>query len=352
MMTTLYVRILAGTTFGQGNVIATGIVTLSPIEMLSWVLSFAFNGQGTDADKMTALVELGTLLLTDLQQDCLNVTNQQTVYWYTWLSDGNNGYLLDLIQRPYELELRLVTYSSRPGVRPQVSKQLLPPSALTVNASQVTMGPMSLTYSALTGVLNNTPVDLKFALTQRANQFYPAAFFNDYPYFPNVASQYGTYQGGSVNTTVWGSGLNMAYTTYHVPVLLDLWQWVMISALNFAQSDLQIEVVATKIGGIYIAFSYVYYQGTEYHLNAPYLFETSVTDPSVSADTKKFTAQLSTLSISLSLVCTAPRNQFVMIEREGRTKIETSLLGTCQVTDNSSGNVYHAQGALLETKFS
>jgi hypothetical protein len=40
-------------------VIATGIVTLSPIEMLSWVLSFAFNGQGTDADKMTALVELG-----------------------------------------------------------------------------------------------------------------------------------------------------------------------------------------------------------------------------------------------------------------------------------------------------
>jgi hypothetical protein len=63
-----------------------------------------------------------------------------------------------------------------------------------------------------------------------------------------------------VNTTVWGSGLNMAYTTYHVPVLLDLWQWVMISALNFAQSDLQIEVVATKIGGIYIAFSYVYYQ--------------------------------------------------------------------------------------------
>lgn len=106
-------------------------------------------------------------------------------------------------------------------------------------------------------------------------------------------------------------------------------------------------------------------------MNAPYLFETSVTDPSVSADTKKFTAQvrdtshhssliankltlaqLSTLSISLSLVCTAPRNQFVMIEREGRTKIETSLLGTCQVTDNSSGNVYHAQGALLETKFS
>jgi hypothetical protein len=41
--------------------------------------------------------------------------------------------------------------SLSPGVRPQVSKQLLPPSALTVNASQVTMGPMSLTYSALTG---------------------------------------------------------------------------------------------------------------------------------------------------------------------------------------------------------
>jgi hypothetical protein len=38
------------------------------------------------------------------------------------------------------------------------------------------------------------------------------------------------------------------------------WKWIMFSAQKFDGTDLQIEMVATQLGGLYIGFSYVYYQ--------------------------------------------------------------------------------------------
>lgn len=55
-------------------------------------------------------------------------------------------------------------------------------------------------------------------------------------------------------------GLPLTYTTYPVPFAMGWWKWIMFSAQKFEGTDLQVEMVATQLEGLYIGFSYVYYQ--------------------------------------------------------------------------------------------
>ena len=51
--------------------------------------------QGTDADKLDVLFEFSKFLLTSVESDCLNMTNWETRFWYTWASDGKQVYKID-----------------------------------------------------------------------------------------------------------------------------------------------------------------------------------------------------------------------------------------------------------------
>jgi hypothetical protein len=50
------------------------------------------------------------------------------------------------------------------------------------------------------------------------------------------------------------------------------------------------------------------------------------------------------------VVCSAPLDKFVVIEQEGNTLIQTSLLGTCTAIDKKTNKTFTAKGALLEIK--
>lgn len=47
-----------------------------------------------------------------LENDCFNINAFANYFWYIWASDGNNGFLLDMIKRPNTLELRLDLYNN------------------------------------------------------------------------------------------------------------------------------------------------------------------------------------------------------------------------------------------------
>jgi hypothetical protein len=55
-------------------------------------------------------------------------------------------------------------------------------------------------------------------------------------------------------------------------------------------------------------------------------------------------------SIHISVVCSAPLDKFVILEKEGNTIIQTTLLGNCTASDKRANKTFIAKGALLEIK--
>jgi hypothetical protein len=64
-------------------------------------------------------------------------------------SDGTNGFLMDFIERPDELELRLEIYNTQQ--QPLVLKEWLPLSDFSNSSNQISMGSMQLTLDSCFG---------------------------------------------------------------------------------------------------------------------------------------------------------------------------------------------------------
>jgi len=62
------------------------------------LLSFHMIGDGTDADLLNAFLQFLDVLGVDLGDDCFNSKAYETDFWYTWVSNGKQGFLLDLIK--------------------------------------------------------------------------------------------------------------------------------------------------------------------------------------------------------------------------------------------------------------
>jgi len=347
--TTLYVHIRTGQTIGFGDIVQTGIVIIDDLGVVALALSFRFIGNGTDADRLNCMVSFADFLVGDVWQDCFNISDYESDFWYSWASDGKNGFLMDLIKRPDELELRLEIYNS--STTPSVNKQYLSLDQFSDNGTIVTMGPMTISPTSVQGTVNNIPINVIFSLSSRQMKFCPAwieSLLNGA--IPDVESTYGTLVKGFVGPVTY-QNLPIAYTTYPVKIGLSLLQWAMISALNFVGTDLQVEMVATYLVDLWLSSVYIHYQGADYYLNEPFLFESSVDHTGeIQNDVRLFGVQISTFSISGSVECSAPVSQFALLEKEGTTQIMTTVFGTCVAVIN--GNTYKTgPTALLETKF-
>ena len=98
--TTLYVHVRQGHVQNQGAILSTGIVIIGPLGVAELLLSMQVIGQGNDAEMLTAVVSFLSFLFADVSQDCFNFTKDDEVdFWYVWASDGQNGFLLDLIKQ-------------------------------------------------------------------------------------------------------------------------------------------------------------------------------------------------------------------------------------------------------------
>lgn len=98
--TTLFVHVRTGHQQNEGAILSTGIVTIGSLGVAELLLSMQIIGEGNDAEMLTVVVSFLSFLGADIEQDCFNFTKDDEVdFWYTWASDGQNGFLMDLIKR-------------------------------------------------------------------------------------------------------------------------------------------------------------------------------------------------------------------------------------------------------------
>jgi len=266
------------------------------------------------------------------------------------VSNGKQGFLLDLIKRPQELELRLEVYDVANLQPAQVIKQFLPLSDFNQTDDVITMGSVTLSNTTCTGTIGNVTINLGFQLNGRNMHFIPDAVEYEFPFLPDVISNYGTIMNGNCNGVTYARGTPMSYTTYPVPILLGYWQWVMISAYSFEGTDLQMDIVGAFFSDVWLGTSYIFYRGTEYKLDL-FDIETSFGNTGdIIGNVRKFSVNVETLYIHFELECQAPVDFFALLEQEGATKIHTTVLGSCIANDLRNSLTFQGNGALLELK--
>jgi hypothetical protein len=294
-----------------------------------------------------------------------------------WASDGQQGFLLDLIEHPDEAELRLDLYgamasppnsttrtitSPRNNVGfplPTVHKQFVKLSDFSHQGQRVKMGPLALDASKglVSGTVNGIPVHFAWTPTGRDMDFVPGwAEKAALGLIPNFHAYYGnTASGVQVNSRSLASGLPSVYATYPVRMGLTIVQWVLISATSFAGAgDLQIQVVGTILApDLILATSYVYVNGTQYKNDgALFALENRVTSPgTVVGGDRVFAARIHTLELGeASVTCQAPTGQFALLAKEGATEIHTTVMGSCTAVVNGKSYASAGSTSLLELK--
>jgi len=258
-----------------------------------------------------------------------------------------------MIKRPEKLELRLETYSSQPNVAPVVTKQYLPLKDFVETDGYVQMGPVKLTNESCVGTVGNISFNVLFQLSGRGNHFIPDWIEEEFDFIPDFQSHYGSVVKAVCDNHQYQVNLPMVYSSYPIKALVGIWRWVLISAMSFNNTDLQVEIVGAHFSELWTATSYVYYKGEEYHLDDPVSLDTTIgNDGAVNGNQRLFSASMSTLlGLDLNINCGAAVDKFALLDKEGSTYIHTTVLGECQVVDNNSGETYVSGGtSLLEIK--
>jgi len=362
MMTTLYWYIRSGHELGSGTILDTGIVMLDIAELAEFFLSFYIIGSGTTTQELNTWVAFGQFLYDDLTELCFNITDFENDFWYVWAVDPDHGvgFLLDMVKRTEELELRLALYTSTSQT---VVRQYLPLSSFDQTGSNtVSMGPLSLNVNretlqgSLIGTVDSVPMNVSFTLTGDWNTFLPDGIMEN-DILPNVTSFYATLNSETtVNNYKYPANLPAIYTKYPIKLLVNYTEWSMISSGSFQNSDLRIELMALNIPVIDLwpCNAYIFYQNQSYHFDDPFLLECTMSQTGEdSGGIRTFSATLFSLGyVHMDITCSAPSSQFVMLDQQGDTVIHTTVLGTCAVQDIHNGVTLKTVGenALLERK--
>jgi hypothetical protein len=349
-ITTLYCHVSRVETPPKPNtIVRKGVTKISASAVIKLVESLRVGGGATAVDRLEGFLKFATLLLGDVGHNCLNLTATKIEVDYFWASDGANGVLLGMVQRPDELEVRITTFAA--GKPPVMSKELLPVSALSSGKHWIAMGALNMSTTGCTGNANGTAVDVAFEDLQepRNNTFLPAEFISG-PYeevsdfVPVVKSEYGAVGVRStVGTLPLTAGIPLVRTHYTIPIGLGIIRWGLVSASQFKGTDLQIEILATPLYFTetlgYISPKYVLFEGKEYHqdsltdiVESANITSAGGLDANQTARTFGASIRLKTsvvTQIDIALHCSAPIEAFVFLEKEGSTYIHTTVMADC-----------------------
>ncbi len=374
-LTTLYFHVFQP----DSSISATGIVKINSKRLVEFLESFRPYPSISVLSFLYHITQFADFFASNVGKDCFhNVTQQvQSKFWYVWSSSiTEGGFLLDIIARSFEVELRVEVY--QPTMDPIVVKQFLPldslqsveTSALTrleiINQLRLLIDQQSLN-GAVNGSINSQVLlhQIEFQLTRgKQMHFAPTILLDKLKWLlPNVQSQYGNAKSGTIeskgkSTIPLSPSLPFVYTHYVIPMGMGLWKWTMVSAMQFEGTDLQIETMGLTITGStdYLASSFVFYKGKSYELNDPVLLETKVvSDGSLEQQgIRLFEYRIhKLLTFDFSISCFAPTNQFAELEQEGKTTIHTTVMGKCTVTDLKAKQSFEStnSGVLLEVKY-
>jgi len=363
MLTTLYWWIRTGEVIGAGTIIDTGIVELDVEQVTDFVLSFYLIGNGNIDQDLNTWVAFMQFLYDDVTELCLNVTDFENDFWYVWTVDPSTGigFLLDMIKRTEELELRLALYNNSGSQT--VIRQYLPLSSFKQpGENTIIIGPLALDVNletlqgSLIGTDNMVPINVLFTLNGNYNTFLPEGIMQN-DILPNVTSFYGTLNPQTkVNNYAYPANIPAVYTKYPIKLLINYTDWSMISSSSFQNSDLQIELMALEVPilDLWPCIAYIYYNNETYHLNNPFLFECSMDQiGDESNGIRTFSASLFSIGlIHMDITCSSPSSNFVLLDQQGESQIHTTVLGTCVVDDIHNGVTLKTKGqnALLELK--
>ena len=273
-------------------------------------------------------------------------------FWYLFASDGDTGFLLDLIRQPGEALARLVTYQQ--GVPPRVTRHGFPasdlggvPGALGARLDGIVVDAMGC-RAALPGM----NVDARFALNGHAMQFVPKFMTWWFDNIPDFFSRYGTMAQATCEGAVY-TDTPLVCSTYSLDSFSAA-RWVLISAPRFSGSDLAFEICATRLLGRWMPAAWVSYGGREYHLRSALdsLFRLRIGRAGeVKAGERVFTASIRASGLRIDVEASGPIDQFARLDADLRTEIHTTLFGTCRATIASTGQTFVAErSCLLEVK--
>ena len=230
--TTLYVHVYDDDDDAK-KIIRTGIVKIGPLDVVSLVESMRVHG-GTVADQIKGFLTFGLLLVGDILENCLAKAAHDTKFWYVWASDGNTGFILDLIKRPQTLELRLAQFmgNSTTNMTSSVSvhRQTLPLDQFSVGTDNITVNfgsDMKMSPNGVIGTVDGVFVNVSFNLNGRSNKFLPPelAVLDLDTVLPTPMSEYGQVgnwpSGGMVGEHVLRSAVPVVRTNYNIPYGLD-----------------------------------------------------------------------------------------------------------------------------------
>jgi len=281
----------------------------------------------------------------------------KTLFWYIYATDGNQGFLLDLISRPTAAEARLLCYS--PEHLPVVLEEIVPREELRIEPNQtgVRLAGLKLDTRGCSGSLGDIHVEARIHQSGRGTTFVPAWVSRLVGRVPHFSSLYGVLSRGECRGVTY-EGVPLVYSTYQVGDLAAA-EWILVSATYFQGTDLLVEISASRLFGFWAASAYVFFQGQEYKLNSIWdsLAHIRVVRAGEIIDGRRvFAASVKNAEISLEIEGTAPVPQFGALGQEGTTRIHTTLFGDCRAsiqTKNSGSDTqtYHAsRRCLLEVK--
>jgi len=244
----------------------------------------------------------------------LTVTaNAKYRFWYIYATNGNYGILLDMIIRPSDAAIRAAIYNVDAHVQP-VFWDFYSLDQVNFTGDSVFIGKNQLTPELINVMVHNVSIVGQFLAGPMIMHFMQNWEEKVLPYLlpkiPILKSQYGTIHE-LVAHDVHFSNRAMAYTTYN---LKDLPQsrWLFISALEFNNTDLSIELAAIPFGSILLGTGYLLYQQRVYVLNNPFanIAEVKFTNPGISqGDNVLFGARINIINkLTLSIECTAKKN--------------------------------------------
>jgi hypothetical protein len=258
---------------------------------------------------------------------------------YVYVSNGESGFLLDLIETSDATQLRLLWCHSG------TNRVLRAANAANTQFDE------TLAQSTLAGL----HYEIHFELEAGSERFGPAWVPRLLPRVPEFHSKYGRL----THATVLGVSLRelaLGYSWYSVKNVAEA-RWLLVSALEFSGTDLRFELTAVQVGNSWLGAIVIRYQCVTHRLNGlSSSWRVSIVDAGArAADQRKFAARAKAGDLELAIEAAAPLADFVLLEDHGPTRIETTLFGDCEVrvrTTPGATPVLHraARTCLLELK--
>lgn len=254
-------------------------------------------------------------------------------FWYIYATDGENGFLLDLIRRPEEGVARLAVYSK--DKPPDVLRKSLPSSDFVGGDDKlkVQLGPVELSPHGCRGTLDGICIDAAFSLSNREMTFAPLWLHKLFSQIPYFSSYYGTLEKGTCQGIPYRD-LPLVYSTYRVGRISES-VWILISALQFRDTDLAFEISAGRLFGMWGTSAYICFEGKEYKLNNPLTsfirFKVHRAGEVIEQE-RIFSVSVRSGQISMEVTAKAPASDFAVLEQEGKTRIHTTLFGSCEAS--------------------